>query len=148
VLDDSNKVPATVSRRNGRIAVEVHTVRRALRRTAKGSTTSDLVVEISQRRAGYFDPVTQKAKDKQAKLAKSDTGDFRYRTGCTLLIDPASMNVRRVVRTPGDILDDAELERQRRFICEGGLPPNNAYESATRAMGSREPFALLHRQGG
>ena len=148
VLDDGKKVPATVSRRNGRIAVEVHSVRRALRRTAKGSTTSDLVVEITQRRAGYFSADKQKAKDKQETLAKSDKGDFRYRTGCTLLIDPVSMNVRRVIRTPGDILDDDELERQRQFIFEGGLPPGNAYNSATRAMNAREPFALLHRHGG
>lgn len=149
VLDEGRKdLPATVFRRNGRIAVEVHSVRRALRRTAKGSTTSDLVVEITQRRAGYFDSDVQKAKDKQGSLAKSDKGDFKYRTGCTLLIDPVNMNVRRVIRTPGDILDDVELERQRQFISEGGLPPNNAYEAATRAMSSREPFALLHRHGG
>jgi hypothetical protein len=147
VLEDG-RAPATVFRRNGRIAVEVHSVRRALRRTAKGSTTSDLVVEITQRRAGYFDPEVQKAKDKKPQLAKGDTGDFRYRTGCTLLIDPVNMNVRRVIRTPGDILDNGELERQRRYLFEGGLPPNNAYEAATRAMNSREPFAMLHRHGG
>ena len=44
-----------------RVAVEVHSVRTALRRTAEGSTVTDLVVEITQRRRGYFDKDEQNA---------------------------------------------------------------------------------------
>ena len=75
-------------------------------------------------------------------------GDFRYRAGCTLLIDPASMTVRRVIRTAGTIKDNDELERQRRFMVDGGLEPNNAYSPAVSVLRSKEPFAILHRHGG
>jgi hypothetical protein len=128
------------------VAVEVHSVRTALRRTARGSTVTDLVVEITQRRRGYYDPAEQKRKDQQGVDAR-DSGDFRYRAGCTLLIDPVTMSVRRVIRTAGTIDDNDELERQRRYLVDGGLTPANAYALATDALLTREPFALLHRQG-
>lgn len=131
------------------LAVEVHSVRTAQRRTAKGATATVLVVGITQRRRGYFDPDFQKQKDSgQQPIASDDSGDFRYRAGCTLLIDPVSMTVRRVIRTAGRIDDDTELERQRRFLVEGGLEPDNAYTAASSALRSKEPFALLHRHGG
>jgi hypothetical protein len=150
VLDDA-AAPATVFRThsdNNRVAVEVHSVRTAIRRTAKGATTNVLVVEITQRRRGYYDPKIQKSKDGKIRLKAGERGDFRYRAGCTLLIDPLTMTVRRVIRTAGTIADDEELERQRQFLFEGGLRPSDAYSSATRALSSKEPFALLHRQGG
>lgn len=129
------------------LAVEVHSVRRALRRTTRGAIVNDLVVEITQRRRGYADPEVQLAKDSGAPLPNGDRGDFRYRAGCTLLIDPASMKVRRVIRSAGTIADDSELERQRRYLFDGGLRPDNAYVSATDALKTSEPFALLHRHG-
>ena len=115
---------------------------------AKGATANVLVVEITQRRRGYFDPVKQKEMDGRRSIPRDDKGDFRYRAGCTLLIDPVSMTVRRVIRTAGTIADDAELERQRRFLVEGGLEPDNAYSAAASVLGSKEPFAVLHRHGG
>jgi hypothetical protein len=129
------------------LAVEVHSVRRALRRTTRGSIVNDLVVEITQRRRGYADRSEQLAKDTGGPLANSERGDFRYRAGCTLLIDPVSMRVRRVIRSAGTIADDSELERQRRYLFDGGLRPNNAYVSATDTLKPSEPFALLHRHG-
>jgi hypothetical protein len=151
IVLDNNDAPATVFRTHtdtNSVAVEVHSVRTALRRTAKGATTNVLVVEITQRRRGYFDPEDQKSKDGVTVLNANEKGDFRYRAGCTLLIDPVTMTVRRVIRTAGTIADNGELERQRQFLVEGGLPPNDAYSSATRALSSKEPFALLHRHGG
>lgn len=127
------------------LAVEVHSVRMALRRTGRGAITNVLVVEITQRRRGYFDAAKQQAVDIGPPLGEKERGDFRYRAGCTLMIDPVSMTVRRVIRTSGTIAGDAELERQRRFLVEGGLEPSNAYESASSALKLREPFALLHR---
>jgi hypothetical protein len=127
----------------GTLAVEVHSVRTALRRTPRGATVSDLVVEITQRRRGYFDAKLQAAMDKGEPDEKYD---FRYRAGCTLLIDPQTMNVRRVIRTPGTIADNDQLERVRRFLT-GELKPNNAFDRARSAMTAREPFALLHREG-
>lgn len=137
--DGSERVPA----------VEVHSVRTALRRGPRGGTVSDLVVEITQRRRGYFDPEVQKRKDAGEPIASDDKGDFRYRAGCTLLINSITMEVRRIIRTPGTIDDDAQLERIRRFMVDGGLEPTNAFERAretSRAEAEREPFALLHRR--
>jgi hypothetical protein len=149
VLDEDGP-PATVyrSRRSNRVAVEVHSVRRAMRRGPRGETVSDLVVEITQRRRGYFDPDEQKAKDKAApdSFAADEKVDFKYRAGCTLLIDARTMQVRRVIRTRGTISDDDELARVRRFLTEGSEPVN-AFARARDSLRAREPFALLHRHG-
>ncbi|HEX9987289.1 MAG TPA: hypothetical protein VGE45_02290 [Chloroflexia bacterium] len=146
VLDEDNPPPTMFrSRTSGQVAVEVHSVRTALRRSPRGAPTTDLVVEITQRRRGYFDAAKQKEYDAPGQTEPAGDGDFRYRAGCTLLINPTTMEVRRVIRTPGDIADDAQLERVRRFLTEGGLEPPNAFDFAREAMNAREPFALLHR---
>lgn len=147
VLDGDQ--PPTIFRSKtspGSIAVEVHSVRTALRRSPRGATVSDLVVEITQRRRGYFDADKQKEMDKPGKPEPDDNGDFRFRAGCTLLIDPVTMEARRVIKTAGTIADNNQLERLRRFLT-GELEPTNAFEHARVAMNAREPFALLHRDG-
>ena len=59
---EAGLVPATVSKgADGGPAVEVHSVRPAIRRTVQGSTSVDLVIEITQRRDGYFDLEVQEA---------------------------------------------------------------------------------------
>lgn len=142
---DKYFAPQTVFRSpSGDPNVEVHSVRTAQRRTARGSIVTDLVVEITQRRRGYFDPEVQAEKDKAESFDSKDKGDFRYRAGCTVLIDPVRNQIRRVIRTPGTIADDNELHRQRVFLTDGGLQPPNAYDVAARYLSSREPFALLH----
>jgi hypothetical protein len=55
------------------------------------------------------------------------------------------MEVRRVIRTRGTIADDRALERVRRFLVDGGLPPADAFYPARSAFDRGEPFALLHR---
>ena len=129
VLDNTIKNRQTIFRSPttpGALAVEVHSVRTALRRTPRGGTVSDLVVEITQRRRAYFDAAQQTAMD-EGSGPPPDNGDFRYRAGCTLLIDPQTMAVRRVIKTAGDIADNGELERVRRFLT-GDLEPGNAFE--------------------
>lgn len=145
VIDRTAAATIFRSASTGEPAVEVHAVRTALRRGARGGTVTDLVVEITQRRRGYFDPQKQKQMDAGGVLPPHEKGDFRYRAGCTLLIDPATMEVRRVIRTPGTIADNAQLERMRRFLCEGELEPANAFAGAENHAYDREPFALLHR---
>jgi hypothetical protein len=138
--------PPTVyrSRSTTQPAVEVHSVRTALRRSARGATVTDLVVEITQRRRGYFDAGKQKREDANG-VDPVTGGDFLYRAGCTLLIDPVTMGVRRVIRTAGTVNDDAQLGRVRRFLTEGGLQPDNAFWLARDAIHALEPFALLHQ---
>lgn len=148
VVDEDNAPPTVFRSRasDNRVAVEVHSVRRALRRSPRGETVADLVVEITQRRRAYFDPEQQEAMDQPGRPEPADNGDFRYRAGCTVLIDPATMEVRRVIRTPGTIADNRQLNRIRRYVTEGALEPPNAFEPARATMKAREPFALLHRQ--
>jgi hypothetical protein len=141
--------PATVyrSRKTRKVAVEVHSVRTALRRGSRGGTpVTDLVVEITQRRRGYFDEATQKQMDALPNEPPGD-GDFMYRTGCTILIDPGTLEVRRVIRTTKPIDDNEGLNAMRRFLTEGDLEPTNAFVPARDAIRDTERFALLHRSG-
>ena len=141
------QVPPTVyrSKTGSSVAVEVHSVRTAIRRGPRGAAVTDLVVEITQRRRGYFDPEAQKTKDRQTTIAPDDHGDFRYRAGCTLLLNPATMEVRRVIRTAGTIDDEGQLERVRRFLTDGGLEPTNAFHQARTVLKDPEPYLRLHR---
>ena len=146
---DGEGIPLTVyrSRREPHLpSVEVHSVRTALRRSGRGATVTDLVVEITQRRRGYFDADVQRQKDVNG-VAPKEVCDFRYRAGCTLLIDPVTMDIRRVIRSPGTVTDNLELERMRRYLVEGGLAPDNAFWPAQAAFNASEPFAMLHRHG-
>jgi hypothetical protein len=157
-----DSVPPTVSvGRDGAPAVEIHSVRPAIRRTIAGITSADLVIEITQRRNGYFDEREQKAMDDPAKQGELVSGsgrrrrgrpDFFYRAGATILIDPATREVRRVIRTPGTIADNAELSRVRRFLLGADGGSGNAFDGGLaislrdRDFGGRdEPFALIHQ---
>lgn len=151
VIEDSEAKP-TVYRKDGRPTVEVHAVRPAIRRTIQGSSRTDLVVEITQRRRGYFKPEEQKEKDSSpVPLSSEERGDFTYRAGCTILIDLKTQKVRRVIRTFGRITDDPALERVRKFLCGETGVSGNAFDAGLalslsgphRAMRD-EPFALLH----
>ncbi len=117
VIDEA-EAPATVSRsRRGGPGVEIHAVRPAIRRTATGMTSTDLVIEITQRRDGYFDPKEQERVDGLPPVPTRvrSKPDFRYRAGATILIDPTTREVRRVIRTPGTIADNGELDRSPAF---------------------------------
>jgi hypothetical protein len=142
-----NAAPPTVfrSRTFQTPAVEIHSVRSAARRTQRGGIVTDVVVEITQRRRGYLDEDVQAEKDKPGTaFGPQENGDFRYRAGCTLLMNPKTMEVRRVIRTPGTIADNAQLARMRRFLTQKS-DPFDAFQSAARTLLDREPFALLHR---
>ncbi|HVS12958.1 MAG TPA: hypothetical protein VMV46_03465 [Thermoanaerobaculia bacterium] len=132
--------------RNGRPATEVHSARIARRRGPRDEEVVELVVEITQRRRGYFDAEHQRAVDRgQRELGADDHGDFPYRSGCTLLIDLGTREVRYAIRAPGPITGDQALDAQRRF--RAGLPPGlrATYLGDERGLRrEREPFAFLH----
>jgi len=134
--------------------IEVHAVRPALRRTKDGSIITDLVVEITQRRRGYFDHAEQEKMDQQGDpLPRDEHGDFIYRAGATILIDPATQTVRRVMRTQGTIANNDELERVRCFLLNINNQGDNAFDAGLaksfrlrKSFLRNEPFALLHRR--
>lgn len=131
--------------------IEIHSVRPAIRRTPYGSPRTHLVVEITQRRRGYFDPEKQKGID-SGNLSVEEP-DFKYRAGCTILIDPSTQEVRRIMTTSGDIADNERLERIRKFLVgESGDIAGNAFDSGvaipiSAGDSAREPFAFLHALG-
>jgi len=147
IVLDQTDLPRTVigsGSSGGFGSVTVQTVRTATRRSLRGAPVTDLVVDILQRRRGYFDPDKQKKLDQTGTIELNDNGDFQYYAGCTLHLNPATMEVRWVIRTPGTIADDAQLERMRLFLVEGGLEPGNAFDMVDKALHTREPFALVH----
>jgi hypothetical protein len=144
VVDEASPPTVFRSRYTRRPSVEVHSVRTALRRSPRGSTATDLVVEITQRRRGYFVEEKQREKD-AASTEPADDGDFRYRAGCTVLIDPVTMRVRRIIRSPGTVDDDRQLARLRHFLTVGGIEPDTTFWLTRDALQAEEPFALLHR---
>jgi hypothetical protein len=143
-------LPKTISahrRDPNRANIEIHAVRTAMKRGALGWPEQHMVVVVTQWRAGFFDKDTQEAKDRQPG-AWTDRADFKYRAGCTLLIDPEEMQIRRVIRTPGTVADDDELDRMRRYLLDGLTPPNAFAGVAERFGESAEPFAFLHSHSG
>lgn len=139
--------PATVRRSrivNGP-AIEVHSVRMAARRGNRDQIEREYVVELTQTRQGYLDPKKQEAADK-GKPSKGPH-DFYFRRGCTLLIDAETFEIRRVIRTPGDICDDAELERMRAHLTRQAQRRENAFTGSASKPVRPEIFAHLHRQG-
>ncbi|WP_292226805.1 hypothetical protein [Mesorhizobium sp.] len=148
VLEEDDP-PPTVFRsptNPNRVAVEVHSVRLALRRGFRDVMDTNLLIEVTQRRHGYFDAAEQKRMDRRGNTKFVRPGDFSYRAGCTLIINPSDLSVRRVIKTAGTIADDKELGRIRSYLG-GGLEPANAFDSARQLLKAREPFALLHRDG-
>jgi hypothetical protein len=151
-IDDA-AAPPTVARGKDGPAVEIHAVRPTLRRSVSGQISRDLVIEITQRRDGYFDPKVQEKMDTRGADGKAPKGkpDFRYRSGATILIDPTTSEIRRIIRTPGTIVDDGELDRVRRFLCGTSGGSGNSFDGGQamslqelRAAGRDEPFAMLH----
>jgi hypothetical protein len=135
--------PFSIIRKNGWPTLEVHSVRPAIRHQPDGGTFTDLVIEITQRRYGYFDPKDQEKFDKELH-EKPKEPDFIFRGGTTLLIDFDTGKLRYVISKR--IASDERLKRQRAFLQD---PSNFSFMSAffeDHGSGeSSEPFALLHR---
>jgi hypothetical protein len=161
LVTSADNPPPTVFRGDGgEPTVEVHSVRPALRRALDGSLRTDLVLEMTQRRLGWFDRDEQTRRDTPGNT-DFDGYDFIYRAGCTALIDPISQTVRRVIRTRANVSDDDALEQLRRFLTGEGVSEGSAavdeivgdaYSGGrARSLQERgwkldpEPFAILHR---
>ena len=168
VVDPAEAPPTVYRDKEGIPTVEIHSVRPAIRRAANGSTRVDIVVEITQRRRGYFSKADQEEMDKPATTPpptkgkskkphqvaeKDEKGDFTFRAGCTVLIDPATQEIRRVIRTMGDICSSEALEGMRSFRSGETETEGNAFDAglgykmrACDVAPRNEPFALLHQE--
>jgi len=148
-------------RKRGRPSLEVHSVRPARRIGPDGQTITQLIVEMTQRRRGYYDPEDQRKADGGDRDLLANP-DFVFRGGCTLLVDPDTADVRyciykrihrqdRLERTRGFLTGEEHpslratyfgdpLKRHYAHIASGA---EEGEDTAARA--SIEPFALLHR---
>lgn len=104
---------------NGKPRVEVRSVRPTWRVGPDGSCRTELVIEITQRRRGWFEIDQQSKVDRGSGGKAPPKSDFDFRGGCTLLVDAASRQVRYAIRK--SVLDEERLDRQRafRFNSEG-----------------------------
>ena len=143
------KAPATVSRSKGSSepAFEVHSVRTALRRGSKTNLVPDLVIEITQRRRGYFDLDDQTASDsgQAVKSRRKDDCDFWFRRGCTLMVNQRTREVRWMAKTRGDICDDNEMNKVRDFLLGRGVDELDAFTGPIGPHRLTNQFAAVHR---
>jgi hypothetical protein len=139
------------SETDGKPSVQVHSVRYALRPHQDGATVRDVVVEVVQRRRGYYDPELQKEVDGLDYDLPSDPSDkdqkyrpdFNFRGGCTLLIDGETGLVRYAISK--DILSNARLSRRRKYESGDAMDGFGMTFTGVRQGPVREPFAMLHR---
>jgi hypothetical protein len=139
----STDAPRSVYRDGSRTCVEVHSVRLARRITPQGGAVSDLIVEIIQRRRGYFDANRQDTVDKST--SEPPDGDFTFYGGCTLLIDPSDHKIRYAITK--HVLSDSRLKLEREF--RGGKSLSTSLRATyfgdpDRESPPRERFAILH----
>jgi hypothetical protein len=145
---DADAPPSVYRDGDGKLpAVEVHSVRTAQRKGDRGSLVTDLVLEITQQRRGFFSAEKQAKIDKgELPIPPDEEVDFMFRRGCTMVINPGTMEVRRVVSTAGNVTDETELKRVRDYFTREAPQPDNAFHNASfRSVAGNETFAALHR---
>ncbi len=149
---ENNKTDAVYRDRDGLPVLEVHSIRPARRVGPDGQTVTELVIEMTQRRRGYFD-VEKQRKVESGELAPMEP-DFILRGGCTLLVDTGTAKVRYCIYK--DVSSQNRLDRMRRYLQEGagpslqatylGDPGKEYFHHRSGDKGLRmEPLALLHR---
>jgi hypothetical protein len=121
---------------------EVHAVRPTVRIRQNGQTTYELLVLITQRRYQSL----------EIGPSGEDPLQFRFRSGCTLLIDPASGNVRYAVVKRNS--SESRLERQKKFLqsrlqaegwsARGLYGVTNQREVDASARVPQEPLRIVH----
>ena len=133
--------------------VEVHAVRVTRRAGPDGQDLRQLIIEITQRRRGFFDAQKQEKQDK--KNGTPAQPDFIFRGGATLIFDlreaaGTDFNgtlryvIRKRISDNTRLRQQAEFLRQRRF---GGLGMTYSSSDLDDYGEHREPFALVHRGG-
>jgi hypothetical protein len=135
------KAPKSISWKDMDPKVEVHSVRTTRRSGPDGQDVRQLVIEVTQRRRGYFDPKLQAKVDAGEKVPGPE--DFVFRGGATLIIDLRENCVRYVIRKRID--DNDRLNEQRELLAQpDGL--GFTYLPPVPGQAAREPFAMTHRR--
>jgi hypothetical protein len=126
--------------------LEVHSVRPARRVGPDGQQRLDWIIEITQQRPAWFDAEAQAANEDEYYKAKGKRRelepDFRFRGGCTLVMDAETGEVRYAIYK--NVMSNHRLERERGFRgSSSNLYATYFADSDTDDVA--EPFAMLHR---
>jgi hypothetical protein len=136
---------------------EVHSVRPARRVGPDGNLQTDVIIEITQRKAGFIDPADREKFYKAypngfipksgAKQPKKNIPipDFKFRGGCTLIVDIESGNIRYIITK--HITSKNRLQREQDYRSSSGSL-FATYFSEGSSDRVKEPFAMLHRSFG
>jgi hypothetical protein len=148
-LTRDDKTAPSIYRKDGLPAIEVHSARRAYRVGPTGNTLTDLVIELTQRRRGYYN------ENIQAKVDKGEieppNPDFIFRGGTTLLFNPLTHQVRYAIRKR--VASENRLAAMRRYLTRTMHPSlrmtyfgedQRSYFKAMQNESPLELFALLH----
>lgn len=140
--------------KNGLPFIEVHSVRPARRIGPDGQIIEELVIEITQRRRGYYNEETQAEVD--AGKIEPPKPDFIFRGGCSLLVDINTAKVRYCIYK--NLKSVNRMKRMRAFLKSEfdsslhatyfGDSSKEYYRQLTNReadMFPLEPFAFLHR---
>lgn len=132
--------------------VEIHSVRTTMRIGPDGEAERQLVVEVTQRRRGFFSKERQIAQDSMAD--SDDAGgqslpepeDFIFRGGATLIFDLRSRKLKYAIRK--SVHNDARLDEARDYFLENPqfCVRSDYPDFPNRDSGLREPFAFVHRE--
>jgi hypothetical protein len=124
---------------------EVHSLRPARRVGPDGQSLTDLVIEITQWKAGYLDPDLQERVERgRGTGTDAPPADFAFRGGCTLVVDLETSTLRYCIVKR--ITNRERLVRQRAFVLgEADSSLRALYFGRRTRHDVAEPFALLHR---
>ncbi|MEM7744233.1 MAG: hypothetical protein AAF409_11035 [Pseudomonadota bacterium] len=102
-----------------------------------------------------FDPEKHQIEDRNGRLHPRPKipdpeyrHDFRYRAGCTLLIDARTFRIRRIIRTPFRAEDDRGLAEMRTYLRAASRQAMNAFDGPDGTGDTSRAFAMLHRHVG
>jgi hypothetical protein len=126
---------------------QVETLRPVLRADNDGRTKSDLVIQLVQRRPGFFDEKRQEAENRRYNTTDGQTKsppftecDFKFRGGASFIVDLETYEVRYAVTK--SILDTRRMERQRKFLTDAAFTTDR--ELYFGKAGAGQQLANLH----
>lgn len=124
---------------------EVGSARISRRAGPDGQELHQLIIQVTQRRRGYFDLAEQAAAERgdheTIGEARWKEPDFWFRGGATIHVDLRDGRLRRIIRK--------RIDNDERLTCERGFRTGDSTGLAIsrRGAGRQEPFAFMHRGG-
>ena len=133
---------------------EVHSLRAARRVGPDGNSLNQVIISITQKRTLPIDKnIDLEAFEKMSRDEKKNIPQFKFRGGCTMILDLQDLKLRYVIpKSIGDKFDkkgkylepNERLKGQREFRFGTGKSLRATYFGKTNGNDADEPFALLH----